>query len=349
MIEAIHINQPEWDEAVKKCPVYDVFCLNSYMKAFQMQGSGEPVLLVYSDGEDYAINSVFFRDIAEDGNFRGMLEAGRYHDVSAPYGYGGFLGKVSDWDKLDGEWVQWCRDHDVICEFERFNLFSDFRKHFKGEAESRTHNVVRSLDLMTDELWMDFKPKVRKNVKRANKYGLKIIIENQGKYLDDFLRIYYGTMERTDAEEAFFFKKEFFETLNQMRDNICYFHVVYHDEGSDIDKVISTELVIYGAENAYSYLGGTDRDYFDMRPNDFLKWEIINWAKEKGLKNFVLGGGYGTDDGIFEYKKCLAPKGIVDFYIGGRVFDHDGYKHLIELRKATGGIRDDKFFPVYRG
>ena len=81
-------------------------------------------------------------------------------------------------------------------------------------------------------------------------------------------------------------------------------------------KIISTELVIYGTENAYSYLGGTDRDYFDVRPNDYLKYEIIKWAKAKGLKNFVLGGGYGADDGIFQYKLCLAPHGEYDFYIG---------------------------------
>lgn len=37
------------------------------------------------------------------------------------------------------------------------------------------------------------------------------------------------------------------------------------------------------------------------RANDFLKFEVIKWAKEKGFKNYVLGGGYGTDDGIFQY------------------------------------------------
>jgi lipid II:glycine glycyltransferase (peptidoglycan interpeptide bridge formation enzyme) len=105
-------------------------------------------------------------------------------------------------------------------------------------------------------------------------------------------------MDRANAEGEYYFSKEFFETIVSMQDNIMFFHVVY--EG----KIISTELVIYGAKNCYSYLGGTDRDYFDQRPNDFLKYEVIKWAKEKGLKNFVLGGGYGSDDGIFQYKLC---------------------------------------------
>ncbi len=348
MIKVYSIKEPEeWDKAVRQCPTYDVFCLNSYMKAFQIQGSGEPILLVYTEDKDYAISTIFKRDIAVDKCFKGRLETGRYFDISTPYGYGGFVGCVSDWNKLNVEWAQWCNRQNIICEFERFNLFSDYHNYFNGEVESRTHNVVRSLDLSTDDMWMNFKQKVRKNVKRANKYGLQIIVENQGTYLDDFLRIYYGTMKRTDARDKFYFKKEFFETLNQMKNNICYFHTVYHDKENECDKIISTELVIYGSQNVYSYLGGTDSNYFEMRPNDFLKWEIIKWAKEKGLKNFVLGGGYGADDGIFEYKKCLAPDGIVNFYIGKRVFDVNAYEELMEMRKDQIGEMD--YFPTYRG
>ena len=100
-------------------------------------------------------------------------------------------------------------------------------------------------------------------------------MDEEGKHLDDFLRIYYGTMERSDAEQQFYFKKSFFEELMSM-DNAVMFHVRFED------KIISTELVIYGAENCYSYLGGTDSEYFYTRANDFLKFEIIKWAKIRG-------------------------------------------------------------------
>jgi len=346
MIKEIHIDNPSWDEAVKKYSGYDVYYISSYMKAFQIQGYGEPVLLIYSNGSDYAVSTVFKRDVANDKHFEKKIEPGKYYDISAPYGYGGFIGTVSDWDRLEDEWTEWCREENIICEFERFNLFSDYRKYFRGEVESRTHNVVRSLNLSKDDMWMDFKQKVRKNVRRANKYDLEIIVENEGTYLDDFLRIYYGTMERTDAEDMFFFKREFFETINQMKDNICYFHTVYNDDETGERKIISTELVIYGSQNVYSYLGGTDREYFDMRPNDFLKWEIIKWAKEKGLRNFVLGGGYGSDDGIFEYKKCLAPNGITDFYIGRRILDEEKYNALCRIRSIDR--KSERYFPAYR-
>ncbi|MFK4998691.1 GNAT family N-acetyltransferase [Bacillus sp. N9] len=82
-----------------------------------------------------------------------------------------------------------------------------------------------------------------------------------------------------------------------MKGNFVYIHVLNED------KVVSTELVLYGSENCYSFLGGTDRNYFKLQPNTLLKYEVIKWAKEKGLKRFILGGGYGKDDGIYKYKK----------------------------------------------
>ena len=335
-------DQEKWDEIVRSFPDYEIFYLSDYSKAFMKEApkNGTPILLLYEDGEDRAINVVLRRDVAHDPKLAGKIEEGQYFDLITPYGYGGFWGTITDWDKLNKTYTQYCMNNHYVCEFVRFELFSDYYEHYDGEVETRTHNVVRSLDMSVDDIWMDFKQKVRKNVKRANKNNLSIIVESTGEKLDDFLRIYYSTMDRSDAEDEYYFSRQFYEDLNEMKDNVVYFHVVY--EG----KIISTELVIYGAENCYSYLGGTDRDYFDLRPNEFLKFEVIKWAKEKGLKNFVLGGGYGADDGIFQYKLCLAPHGTYDFYIGRKIFDKKSYDNLVSLR--TGEELNEKYFPLYR-
>ena len=322
-------NQTEWDNIVRSFPNYDVFYLSNYSKTFMREApkNGTPILLLYEDGDDRAINVVLRRDIAMDEKLAGKIEKGQYFDLITPYGYGGFYGNVSDWDKLNKVYTEYCMEKRYVCEFVRFELFTDYHVYYDGEVETRTHNVVRTLDMPLDELWMDFKQKVRKNVKKANKFNLNCIIENTGEHLEDFLRIYYSTMSRTKAEDEYYFSKRFYEDLNEMNDNVMYFHAVY--EG----KIVSTELVIYGAENCYSYLGGTDCDYFDVRPNDFLKYEIIKWAKEKGLKNFVLGGGYGTDDGIFQYKLSLAPHGEYDFYIGIFSVVHEAGGHIVFCRR----------------
>jgi hypothetical protein len=340
----------EWDSVVKKLCNYDVFYLNGYVKAFEQENpvNGEPILLVYDNGEDYAINVVFRRDIGKVSEFAEKIREGKYFDLISPYGYGGFIGKISDYGTLDLVYEEYCREKGYVSEFVRFELFSEYSKHYAdkdGYVESRTHNVIRNLQIPLDEIWMDFKHKVRKNVKKAKRNGLQIIIDETGEYLDDFISVYYDTMQRTHAEKTFFFSKNFFKKINEMSGNFAYFYVKFED------RIISAELVIYGAENCYSYLGGTDQAYFEIRPNDFLKYEVIKWAKEKGMKNYVLGGGYGSDDGIFQYKTCLAPGGIVPFYIGKKILDFDVYDELCKIRGIkphSDNIDEIDFFPEYR-
>ena len=342
MIKEISIeDQLIWDSIVRSFQNYDVFYLSGYSKAFMLESpkNGIPILLYYENGSECAINVVFRRDIAIDEKLKGKLEEGKYYDLITPYGYGGFWGNITDWEKLNQAYTDYCKKKHYICEFVRFELFTGYALHYDGIVESRTHNIVRSLSMPLDEMWMDFKQKVRKNVKKANSYNLEIIIEPTDAHIDDFLRIYYSTMERTYAKKEYFFSKSFYESLCEMKENVMFFHAVY--EG----RIVSTELVIYGSENCYSYLGGTDIEYLHVRPNDYLKYEVIKWAKEKGLKNFVLGGGYGSDDGIFQYKYALAPHGVVDFYIGRRIFDQTAYDMLVSLRD---GELNELFFPVYR-
>lgn len=339
-----------WDKVVKSFLNYDVCFLSGYAKAFHIHGDGEPLLFYFDDGKTRAINVVMKRDIADIPLFKEHIPAKTWFDLSTPYGYGGFwFDGERNYEAVGTTYDEYCRKQGFVSEFTRFHLLSEYQPYYSGISETHTHNVIRSLDIPLDEILHDFEYKVRKNLKRAEASGLQIEIDTTGDMLDDFLNIYYGTMDRTNAKDNFMFTKEYFENINLMQDNYVYFHVLY--EG----QVISTELVIYGSENCYSFLGGTNREFFNLRPNDFLKFEIIKWAKAKGLKRFILGGGYGDDDGIFKYKKSLAPDGVFDFYIGKKIFDETRYSELVEIWKTEAGIDHQVdadyitgFFPKYR-
>lgn len=346
MITIIDIEDSRWDTIVQSYGKYDVYYLSYYVKAFQLlnKANGVPVLVYYTNGDEFAYNVLFKRDVALTKWFRDKIPVNTCFDLITPYGYGGFIGNINDYEQLEREYSEYCVREHYICEFVRFELFSNYYKHYTGNVENRTHNIVRSLDMPIDEIWNDVKYKVRKNVKKAINCGVEIIRDEENKYLDDFLRIYYKTMDRTEAHDEYYFSVEFFKTILSLRDNSMLFHVLY--EG----KIISTELVIYGSENCYSYLGGTDSNYFEVRPNDFLKYEIIKWAKEKNLRNFVLGGGYGADDGIFQYKQSFAPNGVVDWHIGSKIHDIEMYNKFVEIRSQQDATFDktSNFFPLYR-
>ena len=344
-ITVVGIDEKEkWNEIVTNFKNYDVFYLAEYAQAFKLHGDGEPILFCYNDEKTKAINVIMKRDISEMEYFKDKIEKGKYFDVTSPYGYGGFIIEGDNHEEVNQQYEKFCQENNIICEFVRFHLLEHYENKYNGQAQNIKHNIIRSLDLKPEDMLMDFEHKVRKNIKKANRNELEIQIDTEGKTLDSFLEIYYKTMDRNSAEKDYYFSKEFFEIINTMKNHFVYFNVLYEN------KIISTELVIYSKNNCYSYLGGTLSEYFDLRPNDFLKYEIIKWAYEKGIKNFILGGGYGgEDDGIYRYKKSFAPNGIYDFYIGKNIFQPEKYKELVQLRKKEKGFEiDSNFFPEYR-
>lgn len=272
-------------------------------------------------------------------------------DIITPYGYGGpFAWGDPDWRLFWQEFNAWARNSDVVSLFARLSLFEEQLIPFDGCVETKAPNVVRSLDMSIDELWMDYKHKVRKNVKKARRSGLEVEVDYDGARLEDFLDIYCDTMQRRNAKGFYYFDREFFETLiRDLAGNFAFFHAIWNQ------KVVSTELVLLSTSHMYSFLGGTRGEAFDMRANDILKHSIVEWGVEKGKKAYVLGGGYESGDGIFKYKISFAPNGQVPFRVGSHIYDPTLYMGLVRTRErweSEQGVnwqpRQD-FFPEYRG
>ena len=276
-----------------------------------------------------------------------------YYDIVTPYGYGGPLAEnVKDIKLLMQEFYKsfsdYCLQHNIICEFIRFHLYDniDIRENYYGEAVySRNNVVVNTSGDFENDIWGAYERKVRKNVRKAEKNNLCILIESNLSHISDFLEIYDDTMDRNNAEDYYYFDKSYFENIEKLLpDNFMYFYVL---KGN---KIISTELVLYSGRYAYSFLGGTLTDYYEYRPNDFLKNEIIKWANKKGIEKFILGGGYHNDDGIYKYKRGFTKDPDVQFYIGKYIFNQEIYDKIVEKRKSTDSSFDNssQYFPLYR-
>ncbi|MBE6336704.1 MAG: GNAT family N-acetyltransferase [Lentimicrobiaceae bacterium] len=282
-----------------------------------------------------------------------QIEGITYYDIVTPYGYGGPLAEnVSDVKKLLIEYkkafTEYCKEHNIICEFIRFHLYEnvDIRENYYGETQHILDNVVVSTkNDFENDIWMSYAHKVRKNVKKALKNDLSVIIENNLNHIDDFLYIYNLTMDRNNANDYYYFKDSYFKSIAELLpDNYMYFHVI--KDG----KICSTELVLCSEKYAYSFLGGTLTEYYEFRPNDYLKNEIIKWCNKTGREYFILGGGYHKDDGIYRYKKGFTSDPDVPFYIGKYIFDEQIYNKIVEVRKSVDNSFniDTNYFPKYR-
>ncbi|MEP7343731.1 MAG: GNAT family N-acetyltransferase [Gemmatimonadaceae bacterium] len=271
-------------------------------------------------------------------------------DAITPYGYGGPYQEGAPnveafWDHFDA----WATNTGLVSLVARLSLFDSQLVPWRGHAQSVMENVVRRLDRSPGDIFSSYEHKVRKNVRRAQREGLTVEIATHPIRVDDFHRIYLGTMDRRSAENTFHFPREFFDALHRdMPDNILYAHVLH--EG----VVISSELVLRSARYLYSFLGGTDERYFPMRPNDLLKHAVIEWGSANRFEGYIMGGGPEAGDGIFRYKRSFAPDGVVPFRIGTRVYRPDVYDQLVEERRHRAELAGESwvpspsYFPRYR-
>ncbi len=326
MILEISFNEMKWDKIIDN---YIIHFTKNYCKAFYEHGDGIPVLFFIEKNETKAYQVMFKRKID--------TKNGEYYDLISPYGYGGWIIQGEYDSSMFDEYIEYCQENNIVCEFERFDLFrTDISKYY-GDIKFVSHNVVKRIDLDNETIFDDMERRARKNIRKALKNELNVIKDENFEYIEEFKKIYYMTMDRNDAKKSYYFDDDFFDILS--KENSVLFHVLFQD------KIISTELVIYDKLCCYSYLGGTIDEYFNLRPNEILKYEIMKWGHNIGLKYFVLGGGYGGDDGIFVYKKGLAPNGIYNFFVGTKIFNDEVYDRLCEEKKTS---QESSFFPSYR-
>jgi Acetyltransferase (GNAT) domain len=342
----------KWITLWELWPQREIYAHPNYVKLHTDDKTSHAFCACWQSTDTYVLYPFILRDITIEPFW--SEEIGSAVDIITPYGYGGpFVWGNGDPQMIAEQFWRhfedWAIQQNLVSEFIRFTLFRDTLLNYPGKQEEVQQNVVRTLDLDKNLLWMDFKHKVRKNVSRAQHFGVTVELDSTGKRLDDFLHLYEGTMTRRRASDGYYFPRSYFEKIHQtLPGQFIYFHALYNKQ------VISTELVLVSAENVYSFLGGTDSDSFDLRPNDLLKYEIIHWAQSQGKRRFILGGGYGSEDGIYQYKLSFAPQGKVPFRVGCRTFRPDLSDQLINNRLSLAQSQGFEwtpkagFFPQYR-
>jgi hypothetical protein len=273
-------------------------------------------------------------------------------DLTSPYGYAGPFAWNVGAEEARAFWAQldrWTAAQPVITSFARLSLFPGQLLPFDGEVAVNSPNVVRGLELSEEDLWNDYEPKVRRNVRRAQSRGCAFEVDPDGTRLDEFLGVYTATMRRRNASSYYFFPRELFEALRrELPGHFAFFHVVH------AGTVVSSELVLLSRRHAYFFLGGTLAEAFELRPGDLLQHETFRWCRGAGKRALVLGGGHRGAEGLLRYKQAFAPRGEVPFRTGTRIHDPARAGRLVEARRRWEQARgvewrpDPGFFPAYR-
>jgi hypothetical protein len=328
MIEVLTLADKEkWFRYLEKMPelFQDIYYSPEYYTIFEKSGYGKALCFVQSLDDQILLYPFLINEI---NNFK-ILSYEKYYDIQGAYGYNGFLCNTNDAifiSTLIENFTDFCNKKNIIAEFTRFNPIIQ-NESIPGHLEVVFDQENIILNLKTKDIEKnEYDYSTRKNIKKAIRSGLKSIMftgENiSEEYLNYFCDIYYATMDRNNADSFYYFSNDYFKNLISLIPNNSKFYFAIFN-----DKIVSTELILYGINNAYSFLGGTLKEYFEYRPNDFLKDVIIKDLIKEGKEYYCLGGG---SDGVIRYKKTFSKNGVWKFCFGKKIHNQQIYHEIIK-------------------
>ena len=331
----------EWDKIVQSLKEHDVYYFSGYVKAFHTHGDGDPYLLYYEAEGLRAIYVYMRRETALEG----------VYDSVTPYGYGGVLfeGNMSD-SNLKAFWkayVDKMKEEGIVDNFVRYHPVLANAVPMKQISTVIDMGKTIAFDLASPEvIWENIISKNRNMIRKAEKNGITIEHGKGMDLLDQFTAIYNATMDKDHAEEYYYFKRPFYESIDgDLKDNYEMFYAMY--EG----KPIAMSIMIFANGRLNYHLSGSDIQYRNLAPSNLLLYKAALWGYEQGCKTFHLGGGVGSgEDNLYKFKAAFNKNSDYQFSIGKEVFDQEKYDELVALRaKEDPDFNpESKFFPLYR-
>jgi hypothetical protein len=241
---------------------------------------------------------------------------------------------------------QMFRAEGVVAEFAHIHPWNGQTKLLHTEGIEFNRDIVYvDVTLSEERLWKEsFSHACRKNINRASQKRVRIFTASEPTHIAQFHRIYEQTMVRTGALQKYFFPVEYFlDFFNQMPGHSRFTLAEYDGQ------IVAATLYLHDQANVYSYLGGADHAFQDVRPTNAVVYDTICWARSSAKERLILGGGYRPDDGIFRFKSSFSPL-RAQFQV---------YKH-VHLKETYGRLcgawadyyaaatSTTGFFPAYR-
>jgi lipid II:glycine glycyltransferase (peptidoglycan interpeptide bridge formation enzyme) len=165
--------------------------------------------------------------------------------------------------------------------------------------------LTLSLEEDLDSIFKKMEKDTRYMIRRAEKEGLSFI---ESKNLDD-LKFFHKILKDSGKRKKFPVRK--FSYLKNLwlnlfeNDNL---HLFFSEKDG---KILSGAVILnYGQKCWWLYGASLSNVKNNLYPNHFLQWNIIKWAKEKGINFYDLRGAMGYNHpptspgyGVYHFKK----------------------------------------------
>lgn len=297
----------------------DIYFRVEYVSLYETN-SEKAVCCVVTEGEQMMLFPFLRRTFEYQGNI--------LYDFETAYGYGGPIWHHADeafksaalqlmMEELSqsGYVAGFVRFHPLLANYEGFNV---------GRVIEDRKTVAIDLSLNEQDIWMqEIHTKNRNVIKKGEKSGLQFVVDNDYRYLPDFINLYNATMDKLDAADFYYFDQHYYSDFVKNLKN-SFLGVVLHE-----GNVVSSAIFMYEGGYGHYHLSGSDKNALKLMPNNYMLWHAALELKKRGVKTFHLGGGTTSseDDSLFCFKSRFS-KHTYQFCLGKLIFNETLYQEI---------------------
>lgn len=328
----------QWIAYVKGCVEYDFYHTWYYHTLDQ---SGDPMLFIYEEGENYIALPLIKRKISDSP----------FSDLGSVYGYTGPISnrKFEDleeslMDNFKSSFLDFLDKEHNVSVFSRLHpLFNQYLLIEKfGGLYKNGRTVAIDLTISLEQQRKKYRKSTYQYIKKAWRNGYSIKETKDPEDISAFFDIYTENMRRIEAEDYYFFNKQYFIDLISTDEFDCRLILVYAG-----DKIICGSIITCTCSIIEAHLVATLTKYLHASPAKFLTDEISILGRKLGMKYYHLGGGLGfKEDTLFNWKA-----GFSDLFLeykSWRYVANEGEYNFLVNHVGIDPTDNIDYFPLYR-
>jgi len=360
-VEFVRPDNPTWNTTLGLVP-HDFFHTAECHHFFELTGEGQAWMAICRDGDKVLLWPYLLRTI----NVADFLPEISLWDIGCGYGHTGPLAvncsPGDDFLVRSGETLSevW-RSQNVVSVFTRFHAILEnhrwvapggfLAKYSAGGASLCVHGHIISIDLhkTAEQVSQEYKRPLRQHIRAGRARGLVTTADPRWTGFTAFVGLYGETMTRNRAEPRYFFTPDYF----------CRLKAALGEHGILLvtrlgDDIAAAGLFIEYGGIVTAHLAGTSSAHLQMSPGKILFDDAQIWARARGDRLLVLGGGRSSndDDALFRFKAEFSPSRH-RYYTGRWILDRQWYDELTRRCRRTSessalAESTNDFFPAYR-
>lgn len=352
-VEIIDIFSNRWLQILQNTR-YDVYHLPQYILTEAIRTNSQPeAILITEDDKTFCLPYLLrqYRNLFDESPIYKDC-----YDIGSPIGYAGFLlnDAAKDEPFFFRKAIQYLTNYlqkkNICSAFFRLHpiLNQDINQELYPEIiQVSGETVSTDLNLSPIEIWHKTRPEHRTSINRCKRNGFIAKVVDYREYIDEFIDIYYETMERVEAKKHYYFDYEYFRGLMKLHEAI---HLCIVEKGN---KIACGGIFTECCGIIQYHLGATKSQFLKEAPSKLMFDYVRFWAKERGNGVFHLGGGVAAKtDSLYHFKAGFSNQNH-SFLTLRLILDQEKYYHLVKLRAKVLStepqkLLDSNFFPAYR-